>query len=133
MGKTMRRREFIALASGAVLTWPLAGRTQQPAVPVIGFLSAGAESTAAHLTAAFRQGLAEAGYVEGKNLTIEYRFTRLRPELMPEAASALIRRNVNVIFASSAVALAEVRNAATTIPVVALDLESDPWPVRVAI
>ena len=95
-------------------------------MPVIGFVSAGAESSAAHLLVAFRQGLAEAGYVEGKNLAIEYRFTNFRPELLPEAAGDLVRLNVNVIFAITPEAVAAARNATSNIPVVALDLESDP-------
>jgi len=76
--------------------------------------------------AAFRRGLADAGYVEGKNVTIEYRFTNFRPELMPEAAGDFIRRNVSVIFAAEPAGVAVLRNATTSIPVVALDLESDP-------
>ena len=79
-----------------------------------------------HLLAAFRRGLAEAGYVEGKNLAIEYRFSNYRPELLPEAAGDLVRLNVNVIFAASPWAVAAARNATGNIPVVAIDLESDP-------
>ena len=75
----MRRRKFISLIAGAT-TWPLAARAQQPAMPVIGYLLEGA--AVEHLLAAFRRGLAEAGYVEGKNIAIEYRFTKFRPELM---------------------------------------------------
>ena len=88
----------MSLIAGAT-AWPLAARAQQPAMPVIGFL-AGRGIEPAHLLAAFRQGLAEAGYVEGKNVVIEYRFTNFRPELMPEAASDAVRLNVNVIFAA---------------------------------
>ena len=92
-------------------------------MPVVGFLSPDARPA---YVAAFRQGLAEAGYVEGKNVAIEYHFTNFRPELMPEAAGDLVRRNVNVIFAAEPAAVAVVRNATTSIPIVALDLESDP-------
>jgi putative tryptophan/tyrosine transport system substrate-binding protein len=95
-------------------------------MPVVGFLhSASAEANADNVVA-FRRGLAEAGYVEGKNVTIEYHFTNFRPELMSEAASDVIRRNVSVIFAADPGAVVVVRNATTSIPVVALDLESDP-------
>jgi putative ABC transport system substrate-binding protein len=96
-------------------------------MPVIGFLdpAPGAEAIP-HLVAAFRRGLAEAGYVESKNLAIEYRFTNFKPELMQQAASDVVRRNVNVIFAAGPEAVAAVRNATTTIPIVALDLETDP-------
>jgi putative tryptophan/tyrosine transport system substrate-binding protein len=92
-------------------------------MPVIGYIVTGAEAT--HLTAAFRQGLAETGYVEGKNLAIEYRFV-IKPELLPQAAADLVRRDVNVIAALSPEPVDAARNAATSIPIVALDLESDP-------
>jgi putative tryptophan/tyrosine transport system substrate-binding protein len=94
----MRRREFISVIAGAA-AWPFGTRAEEP---VIGFLNPapGAEAIP-HLVAAFRRGLAEAGYVEGKNLAIEYRFTNFRPELMTEAAGDLVRLNLNVIFAST--------------------------------
>ena len=96
-------------------------------MPVIGFLnSVPAAEAIPHLVAAFRRGLAEAGYVEGKNLAIEYRFTNFRPELMHEAASDLVRLKVNVIFAPTPESVAAARNATNSIPIVALDLESDP-------
>ena len=125
----MRRREFIITLGGvaATIAWPLAARAQQPAMPVIGFLEpVPAAEAIPHLLAAFRRGLAEAGYVEGKNLAIEYRFTNFRPELMSEAAGDLVRLNVNVIFAPTPEAGAAARNATNSIPIVALDLESDP-------
>jgi putative tryptophan/tyrosine transport system substrate-binding protein len=116
----------ISVIAGAA-AWPLGARAQQRARPVIGFLNPapGAEAIP-NLVAAFRRGLAEAGYVEGKNLAIEYRFTNFRPELMTEAAGDLVRLNVNVIFAPTPQSVAAVRNVTTSIPVVALDLESDP-------
>jgi putative tryptophan/tyrosine transport system substrate-binding protein len=119
----MRRREFISVIAGAT-AWPLAARAQQPAMPAIGLFWA--SPIDAYLIAAFRRGLAEAGYVEGKNLAIEYRFTNFRPELLPEAAGDLVRQNMRVIFAATPQAVAVVGNATTSIPVVALDLESDP-------
>jgi putative tryptophan/tyrosine transport system substrate-binding protein len=122
----MRRRDFLSVIAGAT-AWPLAARAQQPAMPVIGFLNPvpGAEAIP-HLVVAFRRGLAEAGYVEGKNLAIEYRFTNFRPELMRQAAGDLVRLNVHAIFAIAPEAVAAARNATTSIPIVALDLESDP-------
>jgi putative ABC transport system substrate-binding protein len=120
----MRRREFIMLASGAAAAWPLAARAQQTVMPVIGFLQEG--SAIPHLLAPFREGLAEAGYVEGKNLAIEYRYSKDRPKLLPEAAGDLVRLNVNVIFAAAPFAIAAASNATNSIPIVAIDLESDP-------
>jgi putative ABC transport system substrate-binding protein len=96
-------------------------------MPVVGVLTGipGAEAIP-HPLAAFRRGLAEAGYLEGKNTAIEYRWNNTNPELMLKAAGDLVRRSVNVIFAVGPDALAEARNATTNIPIVAVDLESDP-------
>ena len=121
----MQRRGFITILGGAA-AWPLMARAQG-AMPVIGFLStlpSGANE------AAFRRGLAEEGYVEGKNLAIEKRFTNFRPELMKEAAGDLVRLEVNVIFASHPEAVAAARNATSSIPTVAVDMESDPVAMR---
>jgi putative tryptophan/tyrosine transport system substrate-binding protein len=120
----MRRREFIA-GIGAAAAWPLAVRAQQQQMPVIGFLSplpSGERSE----HAAFRRGLAEEGYVEGKNLAIESRFANFRPELLKEAAGDLVRLEVNVIFAGYPEALIAARDATSSVPTVAVDLESDP-------
>jgi putative ABC transport system substrate-binding protein len=95
----MRRREFLSVIAGAT-AWPLAARAQQPAMPVIGFLAEVPEVK--HLTVDFRRGLAELGYVEGKNFTIEYRF---KPESLPQAAADLVRINVTAIFAAAPAAL----------------------------
>jgi putative ABC transport system substrate-binding protein len=119
----MRRREFILVIAGAT-AWPLGARAEQPVMPVIGVLAESRQVP--HLIAAFRRGVAELGYVEGKNLAIEYRFTDFRLELMPEAAADLVRLNVNAIFAVAPAGLAAVSNATTNIPVVGIDLESDP-------
>src|SRR5215472_10599486 len=119
----MRRREFISVIAGAAV-WPLGLRAEQPAMPVIGFLDPSPVERIAHQLDAFRRGLAEAGDVEGKNLAIEYRY--FRPELLPEAAGDLVRLNMRVIFAVTPEAVAAVRNATTSIPIVGMDLESDP-------
>jgi hypothetical protein len=122
----MKRREFISLIIGAT-AWPLGARAQQPAMPVIGFLSpVPAAEAIPHLIAAFRQGLAEAGFQQGENLAIEYRFTNFKPELMQQAASDVVRRKVNVIYAHTPEGGAAARNATTSIPIVGGDLESDP-------
>jgi putative tryptophan/tyrosine transport system substrate-binding protein len=119
----MRRRDFI-LASGATVAWPLAAYAQQPAMPVIGSLwEVPQEPLVATLGAAFRQGMAELGYVEGKNYATEY---RIHPNSLPQAADDLVRLNVSVIFAAAPAALAAASNATTSIPVVGIDLESDP-------
>jgi putative ABC transport system substrate-binding protein len=91
-------------------------------MPVVGYFIQGAE--APHLTTTFRRGLAEAGYVEGKNLAIEYHFV-IKPELLSQAAVDLVHRNVNVIAALTPGSVDAARNATTSIPIVALDLESD--------
>jgi putative ABC transport system substrate-binding protein len=119
----MRRREFISFIAGAA-AWPRAARAQQSAMPVIGYFIEG-QRIDEHLLAAFLQGLAEAGYMEGKNTAIEYRLVT-KPDLFPQAADDLVRLNVNVIAAITPGAVPAARNATTSIPIVALDLESDP-------
>ena len=116
----MRRREFIGFVGG-LAAWPLTARAQQSKMPVIGYLT---EFTVnVHTNAAFQRGMAELGYVEGKNFATEYRD---KPESLPQAVADLVRRNVNAIFAVTPGAVATVSKATTSIPVVALDLESDP-------
>jgi putative ABC transport system substrate-binding protein len=116
----MRRREFISAIAGAT-TWPLTARAQQSAMPVIGYLTE--VPNVAHLNAAFLRGMSELGYAEGTDFATEYRFN---PESLPQAATDLVRRNVNAIFAAAPAAVAAVSKATTSIPVVGIDLESDP-------
>src|SRR5512143_4216377 len=113
----MRRREFIALLGSAVAAWPLVARAQQRGMPVIGFLRSTSLAEAKHLVAAFRQGLKEAGFVEGQNIAIEFRSADDNPDRLPALADELIRQPVAVIVCDNVAALA-AKAATTTIPIV---------------
>src|SRR5262249_51936609 len=125
----MRRREFIALLGGGVAGWPLAARAQQ-AMPVIGFISGRSPTDSEALATAFRRGLADSGYVEGRNVTIEYRWAEYRNERLPAMVADLVRLKVAVIASISGTPTVMAAKAATaTIPIV-FAIGSDPLTSR---
>jgi putative ABC transport system substrate-binding protein len=123
----MRRREFITLVGGAV-AWPVASRAQ-PAMPMIGYLSIARERAIKDLTAAFREGLAEQGYVEGRNVELLYRWAETQFDRLPALAADLVRRRVDVIVTTAGAASAlAAKSATTTIPIV-FQMGEDPIDV----
>ena len=124
----MRRGEFITLLGGAAVAWPLAARAQQPTMPVVGFIHILSPENVPHFVPAFRQGLKEAGFVEGQNIAVEYRWAHGQYDRMPELAADLVSRQVAVIAALGGEPSPQIVAAATrTIPIV---FASNGDPVR---
>jgi len=121
----MRRREFITLLGGAAASWPLAARAQKPAMPVVGFFHATTAEANQHTVRAFREGLSRAGYIEGQNVAVEYRWAEAQYDRLPAIAEELVRLRVAVIAANTPVAARAAKQATTSIPIV-FTVGSDP-------
>ena len=121
----MRRREFVTLLSGAAAAWPLVARAQQPALPVIGFLRDSTAKGSGFLVNGLRKGLAEAGFVEGQNLTIDYAWTEGQSVRLSALAAELVGRHVPVIVSSAVDATIAAKAATSTIPIV-FAINNDP-------
>src|SRR5215472_8163972 len=126
MASHIARRKFLATLGGAAAAWPLAARAQQPAMPVIGFLSSRSPEDSTHLIPAFAAGLAEGDYVERQNLSIEFRWARGRYDLLPAMAAELVSRRVAVLTTAGGEPSALAAKRATSVIPIVFGLGGDP-------
>ena len=126
----MHRRDFIKVVAGSAVTWPFAARAQQPTLPVVGFINRASAKGYEPQLSAFLKGLSEAGYVDGQNVAIEYRWAEGQHDRLPAMAADLVHRHVNVIAATTTTAALAAKAATTTIPIV---FETVADPVRLGL
>jgi putative ABC transport system substrate-binding protein len=127
----MRRRDFIKVVASSAVTWPLAARAQQPAIPVIGYLDSRSPEAVQNRLRGFHQGLKEAGYIEGENVTILYRWADDRTDRLPLLAAELVSRSVAAIFTAGIPSALAAKAATTTIPIIFV-VGSDPVQIGLA-
>jgi putative tryptophan/tyrosine transport system substrate-binding protein len=126
----MRRREFVTLVGSAAATWPLAARSQQPSIPLIGYLEGASQAQFSHLVPAFLKGLREIGYSEGRNVRIEYRWADGQYDRLPTLAAELVVGKVTLIFTTALISALAAKAATETIPIVFV---SGPDPVQLGL
>ena len=131
LGEAMRRREFIKLLGGTATAWPLAARAEQPAIPIIGVLDSRYPGAVENRLRGFHQGLKEAGYIEGENVTILYRWADDRLDRLPLLAAELVSRSVAAIFTGGQPSALAAKAATTTIPIIFV-VGSDPVQLGLA-